>query len=70
MSSDFFFLTNECVEQAPFINVLRSLAQKEKEDTQAHKVKQMKKGRQVTRFIFDNGPIKLEHDTSKKNEKS
>ena len=46
MSSDFFsFLTNECVELAPFINVLRSLAQKEKEDTQAHKVKQMKKGR-------------------------
>ena len=47
MSSDFFFLTNECVELAPFINVLRSLARK-KEDTQAHKVKQMKIGRQVS----------------------
>ena len=29
MSLDFFFLTNECVELAPFINVLRSLARKE-----------------------------------------
>ena len=29
MSLDFFFLTNECVELAPFINILYSLARKE-----------------------------------------